>query len=185
VRSFAFLAVGIVLILLQANVHRFLGPVFALLPAGLEVYADGFAPNLVLPLIVFLGVHEPSMPRGAFLAFGLGYLVDVLGAAPIGLFTFVFVALWWLARVAGVRLTAQTWIPRMSLAFGFALIEGAMVLVLLAIFGSDTRRPVEILSFVLPRAAATAIAAPLVFRLAQRLHAGSAARGASEGAPAT
>ena len=41
---------------------------------------------------------------------------DTLSGAPIGLFTFVSVALWWLARVAGVRLTAQTALPRMSLA---------------------------------------------------------------------
>ena len=100
-----FLAIGLFFILLQAQIYRVLGPF------GLH----GATPSLVLPLVIFLGVHEPSMPRGALLAFGLGYLLDLLGVAPLFLFTFVFVALWALARVAGVRLTAQTVLTRFSL----------------------------------------------------------------------
>jgi hypothetical protein len=71
--------------------------------------------------------------------------------------------------VAGVRLSAQTALPRMSLALAFSLVEGAMVLILLAVFGEDTRRPVEVASIVLPRTLSTALCAPLVFRLASLL----------------
>ncbi|MBE7481282.1 MAG: hypothetical protein HS104_15040 [Polyangiaceae bacterium] len=159
-RNAAFLAIGIVLILIQANMYRLLG--------WLDI--NGATPSLVLPLVIFLGVHEPSMARGALLAFGLGYFLDVVASAPMWLFTFVTVAVWWLSRVAGVRLTAQTFITRMSLGFVFALIEAAMVLILLAVFGSDTRRPLEIGRLVLPRAVATALFAPIVFHIAQRLH---------------
>jgi rod shape-determining protein MreD len=172
-RSAAFLAIGILLILVQANAYRVLGPL------GI----DGITPSLVLPLVVYLGVHEPSMPRGALLAFALGHALDLFASAPIFLFTFVYVAVWWLSRVAGVRLTAQTILTRVSLAFGFALLEGALVLVLLAVFGSDTRRPLEMASVVLPRAIATALLAPAVFRSAQRLSPGtSPVRGPAEGA---
>lgn len=184
-RSLAFLAVGVLLILVQANVYRVLTPIFALLPPAAAVWTLGLSPNLVLPLVVFLGVHEPSMARGALLAFGIGYAVDVLGSAPIGLFTFVFVAIWWLSRVAGVRLMAQTWLPRMTLAFAFAAIEGAIVLILLAIFGNDAKRPLEVLGVVLPRALSTALCAPLIFRLAQRLHVGSVAVRSPNEAPTT
>lgn len=159
-RNAAFLAVGILFILVQAQLYRVLG----------VLHLHGATPSLVLPLVIFLGVQEHSMPRGAFLAFVLGYVLDLLGTAPLFLFTFVFVAVWALARVAGVRLTAQTVLTRFSLGFVFSIVESAIVLVLLAIFGADTRRPLDIASIILPRALATAACAPLVFRLAQRLH---------------
>jgi rod shape-determining protein MreD len=169
-RSAAYLGLALLLILVQSNLYRIIGPIGALIGPR---WVHGITPSLVLPLIVFLGVHELSMARGAFLAFGIGYFEDTLSGAPIGLFTFVSVAIWWLARVAGVRLTAQTALPRMSLAFGFCLIEGAMVLILLAIFGDDTRRPIEVGSVVIPRALATALFSPPIFRLAQRLRQGA------------
>jgi rod shape-determining protein MreD len=159
-RNAAFLAVGILLILAQANLYRLLGPL------GIH----GATPSLILPLIVFLGVYEHSMTRGALLAFGLGYALDLFASAPIGLFTFTMVAIWWLSRIAGVRLTAQTVLTRMSLAFAFTVVESALILILIAIFGSDTRRPLEMATVILPRAAATALFSPLVFKIAQKLH---------------
>lgn len=159
-RNATFLAVGFLLILLQSNLHLALG----WLPLV------GATPNLILPLVVFLGVHEHSMTRGAILTFILGYLLDLLAGAPVGFFTFVHVACWWMARVAGVRLTAQTWLTRVSLGFVFSIVEAAITLILLAVFGSDTRRPVEIAAVVGPHALSTAVVAPIVFRLAQKLH---------------
>jgi rod shape-determining protein MreD len=157
------------LLLVQSNLFRLLGPISALLGTS---WPHGFTPSLVLPLVVFLGVHELSMARGALLAFGIGYAQDILGGAPIGLFTFVSVSVWWLSRVTGVRLTAQTALPRMSLALAFSLVEGALVLILLAVFGEDNKRPVEVASVVVPRALATALCAPPLFGLAQRLRQG-------------
>jgi rod shape-determining protein MreD len=64
----------------------------------------------------------------------------------------------------------------------FSVIEAAITLILLAVFGSDTRRPVEVAAVVVPHALSTAIVAPLVFRLAQRLQqAGLPSGGAAEG----
>jgi len=157
VRNAALLSVGILLILIQGRVLSF-------------VPIAGAMPNLVLPLVIFLGVHEHSMARGALLAFSLGYANDLLAAAPIGLFAFVYVALWWLARVAGVRLTAQTHITKALLSFAFSLAESIIILTMLAIFGSDAQKPLEISAFILPRACATAVLAPLVFLVAQRVH---------------
>ena len=167
-RNLGFFAVAAFLILVQSNLYRVIGPLGTLLGHSLH----GATPSLALPLVIFLGVHEHSMPRGAGLSFAIGYAQDLLGAAPIGLFTFVYVMIWWLSRVAGVRLTAQTVLTRMSLAFIFALVQSAVILVLLAVFGSDNRRPLEIATIVLPHAAATALCAPLLFRLAQRLRQG-------------
>jgi rod shape-determining protein MreD len=170
-RNAVFLVVGILLILVQSNLHLALG--------GLHVV--GTTPNLIMPLVVFLGVHEHSMARGATLTFVLGYLLDLLSGAPVGFFTFVHVSCWWMARVAGVRLAAQTWLTRASLGFVFSIAEAAIGLILLAVFGNDTRRPVEIAAIVIPHAISTALAAPLIFGLAQRMHQASLQTGAAEG----
>ncbi|HEX3775672.1 MAG TPA: rod shape-determining protein MreD [Polyangiaceae bacterium] len=170
-KSLGFYAVATLLILVQSNLYRLFGPLAGLVGAH---WLHGATPSLALPLVIFLGVHEPSMPRGAGLAFVIGYTLDLLAAAPVGLFTFVYVLIWWLSRVAGVRLTAQTVLTRVSLAFIFALVESAVILVLLAVFGSDNKRPLELTTIVLPHAISTALCAPLLFRLAQRLRQGAA-----------
>jgi len=168
-RNLGFFAVAALLILVQSNLFRLIAPLGSLV--GVH-WVHGATPSLALPLVIFLGVHEPSMPRGAALAFAIGYAQDLLSGAPVGLFTFVYVMIWWLSRVAGVRLTAQTMLTRMSLAFVFAIVQSAVILVLLAVFGNDNRRPLEVATIVLPHAAATALCAPLLFRLAQRLRQG-------------
>lgn len=171
-RNAAFIAVAVGLLLLQGNLFRLTGL--------FEV--QGITPSLVLPLVVFLGVHEPSMARGALLSFTFGYATDLFGSAPIGLFTFTSMAVWWLARVAGVRLSAQTLPTQVLLGFAFSLFEAVILLMLLAIFGNDPQRPVELFRVVLPHALATAAVSPVIFRLAHRLaQAGSASVRPAEG----
>jgi rod shape-determining protein MreD len=170
-RNTAFLLLGLALLLVQSNLFRLVG----------YVHVAGITPSLVLPLIVFMGVHEYVLWRGALLAFGIGYLLDVFSAAPLGLYTFTSVALFVLARGAGVRLAAQTLVTKIALAFAFSLLEGALILVVIAIFGADAARPRALASLVLPHALATAITSPLVFRLAERIHQVTLAQPASEG----
>ncbi len=76
---------------------------YALLAGVAHVHVGRPIPALVLPLILFMGVHEYSFARGAIVAFVLGYATDVLGIAPVGLYTFTYVATFVLARAAGVR----------------------------------------------------------------------------------
>ena len=159
-RNALFLGVGLLLLVAQGNLYRVLG----------HVPLAGIMPNLVLPLIVFMGVHEYSVVRGASLAFGLGYALDLFAGAPVGLFTFISVAIFVLARAAGVRLAAQTILTQLALAFGFSLFESVTVLMLVAIFGKDPHSPRALLALVLPHALSTALVSPLVFRLAERLH---------------
>lgn len=163
-RNAAVLAIGIALLLVQGNLFRLIGP----------LQLPGATPNLVLPLVLFLGVHESSMARGALLSFALGYATDLFASAPIGLFAFTSVSIWWLSRVAAVRLTAQTLPTQMFLAFVFALVESAIVLTMLTIFGQDPQRPIEISRRVLTYSLSTALFAPPVFRIAHKLHQGMA-----------
>ncbi len=131
-------------------------------------------PALALPLILYLGVHEYSLPRGAGVSFALGYATDVLGSAPVGLYTFTYVATFVLSRAAGLRLAAQTAWMQVLLVGAFSLVQSTMVLVLLAIFGGDPWVPRTLYPLALPHALATASVAPLVFRMAQGIDAATA-----------
>ncbi len=148
-RNTAFIALGLALILVQANLFRVIG----------WIHLPGLIPSLVLPLILFMGVHEYSIARGA-----------VVGGAPIGVFTFTSVTLFVLARAAGVRFAAQTVMMQVALALAFALVHSVMVLVVIAIFGKDAYVPRALYAMTIPHILATAAIAPLVFRLAQRVH---------------
>ena len=177
-RNTAFLAFGAALLVLQSNLFR----IFDWLERRTEV--AGQTPSLLLPLIVFMGVHEYSIARGAALSFTLGYLLDVFAGAPVGLFTFITVATFVVARAAGVRLAAQTLITKFGLAFVFALVQGVLIIVLTAIFGNDPARPRALVILVLPHALSTALFAPFVFAGAERIHAVTiTVPGAAEGAP--
>lgn len=159
-RNTAFLAIGVALLVAQSNLFRLIG----------ALRISGATPSLLLPLIVFMGVHEYSMARGAALAFILGYLLDSFAGAPVGLFTFITVATFVVSRAAGVRLAAQTLLTKVALAFVFGLVEGVLLVILTAIFGGDAARPRALALLVAPHAVATAVFAPLVFSLAERVH---------------
>jgi rod shape-determining protein MreD len=232
VRNVAFLAVGLVLLVLQANVFRVIDGIRPSIAAGawgVAIAIDvartvhpmrsfpgsaralstfrpdwslpatvllGYAllanvahahvgrpiPALVLPLILFMGVHEYSFARGAIVAFILGYATDVLGIAPVGLYTFTYVATFVLARAAGVRLATQTTWMQVLLVGAFALVQSTMVLVLLAIFGRDAWVPRSLYPLALPHAVGTAAVAPLAFRISQAIHAVTAGSPRAEAA---
>lgn len=174
-RVLAYGCVGVLLVLLQGIFGRLLSPFSDAVWFGVEVqaYLHGATPNLVLPIVVYLGLHEPSMARGAVLAFVLGFCLDVLGGGPGFLYRFVMVAIWSLSRALASRVSAQSVMTRIPIALVASLLESLLVLTLLAIFGTDNRRPLELSTVVLPRAIATAVFSPLLFRLAQRLAADS------------
>lgn len=185
-RNTAFVLVGFLLLVIQSNLFRLLRVIQSLgetlvgamgdtalasgVPAVRFLFSLAATPNLLLPLLVFTGVHEYSLVRGTALAFILGYALDLFAAAPVGLFTVVSVATFVLARVAGVRLAAQTAITQVALAFVFAAAQGILVFVLLAIFGRNPYGAKALAGILLPQAVATACAAPLVFWGAERVH---------------
>lgn len=169
-RSAAFLLVGCLLVLAQGTFHYLFSVASSMLgPRWFSEIFHGATPNLVLPFVVYLGIFEHSMARGAALSFCLGWAVDIFGGGPAFLFRFTLVAVWWLSRVASVRVSAQSAMTRIPVAFLASLVESIIVLSLLAIFGADNRRPMELSSIVLPRAISTALFAPFVFSLAHRL----------------
>ena len=159
-KNTAFLGLGLVLLLAQA----------LLFDALSWIPFSGIVPSLLLPIIIHMGVHEFSLARGAALSCVLGYGLDLIAAAPVGLFTFVFVATFLLARAAGVRLAAQHIITQVPLAFLFSTVQSVMILVLLAIFSRSPQGAKEMVSLILPQAVSTALFSPLVFRWAGYIH---------------
>lgn len=173
-RSAAYLLVGCALVLLQGTAHRFFAGLDSFATAVFGVHwigrvLHGATPSLVLPFVVYLGIHEQSMARGALLSFALGWALDVFGGGPGFLFRFTSVAVWWTCRAVSTRVSAQSTMTRLPLAFAASLLESAIILTLLAIFGADNRRPLELSGIVLPRAISTAIFAFFLFPLAHRL----------------
>jgi rod shape-determining protein MreD len=173
-RHLALLGLGLCLLLIQENFFRATDAV-ALLLTRLGVAEDyrawpGFVPGFALPLILFMGVQEYSLVRGAAIAFVFGYLTDLVGIAPIGLYTFTYVSLFAIARAAGLRLAAQTRWMQLLLTLAFAAVQSAIVLVLLSIFGLGSWVPKAVFRMALPHAIATALIGPLIFKLAERFH---------------
>lgn len=170
-RNTALFLTGIALLLVQANLFRLLH----------WTHVPGLVPSLVLPLILFMGVHEYSLARGAGVSFVLGYATDIVGIAPVGLYTFTYVAAFLLARAAGVRLAAQTTAMQVILALAFSLVHSVMILILLAIFGRDAHVPRALLPLLIPHVLSTGAVAPLVFRLVSRIHTATAAPSGNDG----
>lgn len=191
-RFTAFFGAGLGLLLLQSNLFRAIVVAERVLSSLLlwlhvsdhEVHVPGFVPELVLPLVIYMGVHEYSLARGAAVAFALGYFTDLVGIAPVGLYTFTYVATFVLARAAGVRFAAQTRWMQVVLALVFSLVHSLMVVILVAIFWKerDGWMPRMIAPMALPHVLATSMTAPIVFRLAQRIHVGTQ-NALREGAP--
>jgi rod shape-determining protein MreD len=186
-RNTAFFIAGVVLLLLQSNLFRLFNLVLHLVGwvvrAKTDITVAGLVPSLVLPLILFMGVHEYSLVRGAGVAFALGYLTDLIGIAPIGLYTSTYVAIFILARAAGVRLAAQTMLMQVGLALAFTLVHSVMILILLAIFGRDAYVPRALYPLTLAHVLATGAVAPLVFRLSDRIHAATTTGAPKEAMP--
>jgi len=172
VKNAGFIVMGFALLFVQGNLFRLLD----------LVGRPDLIPSLVLPLILFMGVHEYSLTRGAAVAFVLGYATDVVGIAPIGLYTFTYVATFALSRAAGMRLAAQTTWTQVVLVAAFTLLQSTMVLVLLAIFGRDAWVPRSLYPLALAHTVATAAVAPLVFRVALAIHTATGSARRSEAA---
>ena len=160
-RMFAVVVLGLALLVLLSVVVEL-------------VSLHPFAPNLILPIVLFLGV-SPDVPlvRGALLAFTLGYVLDVFSGNRMGLETFVCVATFMSARGAGLRLFLRSPGYQIALAFVVSVLAGGTTLALRAIFSASAPFPAgDALGTAIllgASATATALCAPLVFALVRRI----------------
>ena len=127
-----------------------------------------------IPLVIAFGVDAQVSPvRGAATAFVLGYEMDLFTGNPMGLYTFVCVALMLLTRSAGLRLSLRSRIAEMLLVFGATLVALGMALALRVIFEPPApfplSRPWPVARELLAPSITTALLAPPILALQQRL----------------
>ena len=130
-RNAGFLAFGFVLLVLQSALAA-------------RVAMHPLTPNLLLPIVIFLGVQpEVGLLRGALISFVLGYLLDEFCGSPMGLQTFVLVASFMVARGAGIRLFLRGPLFQVALVFVASILAGGTILALRAIFSPADPFPLE------------------------------------------
>ena len=160
-RYAAYVLLGYALLIVQAAV-------------GVLVPFNDWAPNLLLPLVIYLGVaNDVQVVRGAALSFLLGYLLDVFCGSPMGLSTFVMVASFLIARGTGLNLFTRGTILQLVTTFAFAIVAGGMILALRGIFEPPAPFPIEsvgdTLFALLAGSVTTALSAPPLFLTLRRL----------------
>jgi rod shape-determining protein MreD len=140
------------------------------------------APNLLLPIAIYLGVsHDVWIVRGALLSFVFGAFLDAFSGNPVlSLQTFAMVAVFVLSRFAGLRLFLRGPIFQIILTFVVTLLAGGTILALRTIFEKPAPFPVDtsshtVLTLVAP-ALTTAIVAPLIFLTVRRVDSAVARR---------
>lgn len=133
-----------------------------------------FAPNLVLPIALSLGVSaDVHLVRGALICFVLGYLLDAFCGNPMGLQTFVLVACFMLARAAASRLLPHASMFTAMFTLIMSIASGFSILALRAIFEkkSDilTYDMFATLRVLMQSSLVTAALAPLIFAAVRRI----------------
>lgn len=128
-------------------------------------------PMLVLPMVLFMAVGDFSLARGASLSFVLGYMADAFSGLPMGLYTFSFLNVFLLSRVAGLKLFLHGVVFQILLTFVASLAIGVLVLGLHVVFGRDQHQlaMAPALAVVTTQGLCTALCSPLVFSLMRRL----------------
>ena len=150
------LLLGFALLVLQGMLHH-------------VVSSQWLTPHLVLPLVLYMAVGEFSLARGASLSFVLGYLSDGFSGLSMGLYTFATVAVFLLARVAGLKLFLHGVVFQILLTFVASLVVGLMIMGLQLVFERNQLAIVAAAMVVAAQGAATALVSPLVFALVRRL----------------
>lgn len=163
--SIALVVLGYVLLIVQSAVTNQFG-------------ATGFAPNLMIPIVIYLGVSpHVHLIRGAILSFLLGYLLDLFCGNLMSIQTLVTVSTFVLARGAGLRLFLRSPAFQVLLTFAVTVLAGAAIVALKAIFNLQPfENAPKITLTLLGPALTTALASPLIFLIVRRLDALSARR---------
>jgi len=147
----AILLFGFLLLVAQSTIAHFL-------PIDMAV------PNAALAIVLYMGLHDYDFTRGVLISFAIGYLTDVFAGSPMGLFTFVTVAVFLFSKVAALRLFLQGWVFEIILTFFLTLFAAGLVLLVRALFDHDFGSLLSHIKIVVSRAVVTAFVSPFIFR---------------------
>jgi rod shape-determining protein MreD len=154
-RALLTLALGLALLLVQSVLLQ-------LLPVQVPTPAFG----------VLVALHVGLSPRwtvssSVFVGFALGYLFDLVSGTPRGTHTFVYAVLALLASGVGPRVTVRGFLPRATIGFFVSLLGGLLVGAVRAICEGTAAAPG--FRLILMEAAVSALFAPMVLGLLDRL----------------
>jgi hypothetical protein len=129
VRNLTLFAFSIALLVVQSSL-------------GVLVPTYPFTPNLVLPVVMFLGGSpEISVARGGLLSLVFGWTLDQFCGTPMGLSTAVMVATYLASRGAVHQLFLRGVGFQVTLSFVVALLSAGSLLALRAIFAPQEAFP--------------------------------------------
>jgi cell shape-determining protein MreD len=128
---------------------------------------DPLTADLTLPLLLWMGLSDVPLVRGAPSAFAIGYLVDLFSAGPQGLHAVVAVVVYLSSRTASLRLFSAGVAFQMLLTFLASLFTSGAILFLRFIFERSIDNVGAVLLPMAVRGVATALLSPLLFRLAR------------------
>jgi len=158
------MGIGVVVIVIGAISLEVQSLLFHVLP-----FHD-WRPEFVLPMVLFLGLHDPSTGRGVILSFLLGYLWDMFAGSPMGLYTFISVTVYVISRVVGVRIFLRGALFHVFLTLGVTLVSSSVIVLLRFIFGQQVEEVGLLGKIVLPRVMMTAAVAPFMFKMMYQIY---------------
>ncbi len=132
-------------------------------------------PDLALPFVLYLGLQEGGLARGAAIAFVLGYFQDALGGSPIGMHPLAAVIVFFAARIARLRLLLDGPLFHAVVALAAATLGAVVIVALRAIFESAAPSLGVALRLAGPRILTTAAAAPALVAVVRAIDAAGVA----------
>jgi rod shape-determining protein MreD len=126
-------------------------------------------PDIILVLILYWGFTLPTVSGGIHSLF-LGYLMDLFSGNSLGLYTFTRPLLFYLAQLFRGRLYLESFASQSLFVFIFALLEGLLILTLLAALNPAPLGNLYPLffTFFLPQSLFTGMITPILFFLLQK-----------------
>ncbi len=139
-----------------------------------KMFVHPFMPSLLLPLAIHMGISPAyQLALGASCVFVLGYLSDSFSGSPMGLQTFVLVATFLIARVAGLKFSMRRVGIQFMMSFIAALLCGSSVILLQTIFSNPMPFRASgawmLLWLLAMSSFSVAVCAPMIFILAQSI----------------
>ncbi len=90
--------------------------------------------DLLLPFMVYFGQRR-SLAEGMGLALLTSHLYSTCSSAPLGVFSVVYLVIFFVARLVSYAIFANTWVSIFLLMLGLALLERILLTLVSSFFG--------------------------------------------------
>jgi len=150
-RLLVYFGCGLIFLLLQSTLLAWLLP-------------DYLRPDLLLILLIYFGLNE-TFRSGALLAYALGCLLDVFAGHFLGLYGFVFLAIFFAIRVTVRWFNTESSMLLVTLVFWGGLVEAGLVMFALGVFAEAGAVWSVVLTYMFPRTIVSCVVAEVLLLL--------------------